>query len=148
MNKRGVTFSSWTEAIVIGMIVFSVFFLMVGTMDTKYGKTNTADSGFNFSTSAMGDLQNFTTTSQTSIQQGKVSYTAVLGLSWEDSWSIIKSSVTLAWTFITGNWIPLIMTNIFFGFPGIIAIARVLQILFLIGLVYAAIRIIFGGTTP
>ena len=138
------TMSGWTEAAVLAIVTVIAFSFVIADMNLGYG-VSSAQTPIPFTNETMGFLSesgNYTESGQQGIQGATVSFDAVLGMNWKNAWAMIKLAVSMIWNFINGSWISTILQNVFYNFPGINLIAIAVRILFLIGLVYAVIRIV------
>jgi len=142
MNKKGASFSGWSEAIVIGVLFIIAFGLIVTSFNDKYhqnqdssfgmGLQDSATTTYNSMTEYQEQIQNATNT-------GTASFASVFGLTLSTSYDLLKTSMGLFWTFISGGWILKAVTLM--KLPAILG--TIFQLLFLLSIGYILLKILF-----
>lgn len=112
MNKKGVSFTGWTEGIIL-TVLFSVIVIgVVGTMNSMYGlnyQTGLSDN------ETLSSFSNFAGDSQTEVEQGEADFTSGQGLTLISSWSVILALFKVVAYFLVGGFIPSAFSYIFPG---------------------------------
>lgn len=135
-------FENWGEAILFSVGVVIVFGLIIVQMNALYGQTYTTglDSKAN---STKARFIEYTSDSRNKIDTGGVDYGTDAGFTLKSSYGILKDFLSLSWDFVSGGWIEEIVGYLNLGESGAV-LAFILRILFIISLVFALIRLIFG----
>ena len=144
-NKKAQTLSGWTEAAVMILIVITVLGVVIASANEDYGFTcdpTTKENCLPYSNSSLNNFANITKSGQSSINTGEVSFTGLFGFNWIGAWDMSKAILNLIWDIIFGNWIPTAMAAVFGGFSGAIMVGYILQILFVIGLIFALVVLV------
>jgi len=151
ITKKGATIGAWTEAAIMILIVISVLGIVIATANEEYGFTCdpvTKENCLPYSNSSLNNFANITKSGQSSINTGEVSFTGLFGFNWIGAWDMSKAILNLVWDIIFGNWIPTAMAAVFGGFSGAIIVGYILQILFVIGLIFALITLVTKVRNP
>jgi hypothetical protein len=134
------SFSTWTEAVILIILVVATTGFIIADANSLYGKSNSMLLS-NETQSALGTLANYTNNSLSQVTQGTPSVVA-LGLTLSTLWDVIRSVFLILWNVISGNWIPTLIVTITQGWPGAVLLGRILQAVFLISIIYALIRLL------
>lgn len=101
MNKKAVTFSGWTEGILLTVLFVTVLSIVViGGMNTSYSKDHQTGLVTN-TTASFGD---YAETSTGEIKEGEP-LTSAEGLTLKSSWNIMLTTANVIWGFLTGAFI-------------------------------------------
>ena len=138
INKKGVSFSGWTEAILLSVLFLFGFGTVIGGMNVKYNENY--DPTLGLSTQEVQNAFNtYQNTLQTTTNTGEASFESVNGLSLSTSWQLLKATGDLIWGVISGGWAEKIVYAI--GLPTYFAL--VFRILWFISIGFILITIIF-----
>lgn len=115
LNKKGYSMSSWTEGIILSLLIVIMFGFVVSGMNSLYGENYSIGLGTNASND---DFVAYQSTLQNEITTGEAEFDASQGLTLKSSWGILKNISSIIWNFITGGWIETITTD-WIGLPAI-----------------------------
>jgi hypothetical protein len=137
-NKKGYSFSGWTEAIILSVIiVLAIGFIFVDLNDI-HGGSYSIGLGTDDTIAAVNNLQ---TVLQNKTNTGTASFGTVAGITLSSSWDIVVTILSLIWNFISGNWINTICLYINPAFPPIIAL--LLRGLYFLSIGFILLKILF-----
>jgi len=140
MNKKGASFSSWTEAIV-GTVIFLMIAggIILFQFTEIYGTPTDTDTSFGLTTNttltALTNLQD----SMKSVTQNGTATSSSAGISVLDSWALVKGTGSLVWDFVTGGWIEKVI--VMMQLPALLGTG--LRILYFISIGFIILRILF-----
>lgn len=144
-NKKAQTLGGWTEAALMILLVIVVLGVVIATANNQYGfvcDPVTKENCLPYSNSSLARFTNITSSGQNSINTGEVSFTGLFGFNWVGAWDMSKAILNLIWDIIFGNWIPTAVVAVFGGFSGAVTVGYILQILFVIGLIFALVTLV------
>lgn len=138
MNKRGIGFSGWIEAILFSLLFVIILGTIIVGMNTKYNKNydSTMGLGTNDTLTQLTGLQD---SFSTATSEGEASNNAFSGISLSTSWQLIKNIVSISWNFISGAWI--IKTVQMAGLP--IILGLILRMLYFFSIGFILIKLLF-----
>ena len=136
-NKRGASLAGWTEGIILSLLIVGAFALVITDMNGLYSQDYQIGLGTNTTSNEYVTYQD---TLQEQVLGGEAEFDASQGLTLKSSWGMLKSSVTIAWNFITGGWIETIIIE-YMGLPAILATS--LRMLYFLSLGYIILKILF-----
>jgi hypothetical protein len=142
MNKKG-TLTSWTEVILIIIAVIYCFTLSIGSMNIYYHTNYTSPWGGPNGTAYLSNITDYTNNAQ----NATVAESTIFGLNLK-TFYVIQSVWNIMWNIITFGWITNLMTTTFSNWEGAVVIGVILQTIFLLGLLYATLRLLFRGVQP
>lgn len=138
MNKKGASLSGWSEAAIFLTMFVILAGIVIINMNTTYDKD--FDSTFGISTNqTQHDLIDYQDTLKEGVEKGEQEGSG-LGLSLSTVWLMIKSGISITFTFLTGQWIPNLIGYLGMGNAGVV-LATFLQILFVISVGFIAIKL-------
>jgi len=137
-DKKGATFTGWTEVILIVVLFMGGLAIFSGGLNQSYGSTHDITFGLS-GNDTLSEFVNKQDTYKTALDEGEAQSGTVSGLSWSSSWQIITSTTTTIWKFISGQFIGNLVSMI--GLPSIFA--TVLQILFFLSIGYIILKMLF-----
>jgi hypothetical protein len=144
MNKKGVSLSGFTEGIaLVVLLLFAIAIIVIG-MNTTYNDSKDPSFGMglqNDATNVLNNLTNYQTNYQNAINNGQASFTAFGLLILSTGYDLLKISVTMAWSVISGTWITKAVALM--SLPA--QLGLVLQVLYLISIGLALLYVIFRG---
>ena len=137
INKKGASFSGWTEAIILVIVILGMLVLIGTEMNRLYGRSDDYSLGLqtNSSLESFKGLQN---QFQTVTETGEVQTTGQYGISLPAVWGLMKSVASITWSFITGGFINNLIVNVL-KLP--IELAIGLRILFFLSIGFIIIKI-------
>lgn len=135
-NKRGYSMGGWTEGILLSILIVSLLVIVIGGLNSQYGKNNQIGLGGNTTQQAFVDYQE---TLDREIGGGEVEFSANQGLTLKSSWGIIKSVFSIILGFLTGSWVSTIV--LYMKLPMIVAIT--FRILYFVSLGFIILKILF-----
>lgn len=151
-NKRGATITAWAEVVLMILAIITVFGIVTGEMNSDYGVSCDPNTGVNclpYSNESLSSFSNWAADSYNSTTESEVSFSTLgFGFNLVGAWAITKTMFLLIWDVIWGNWIPIALTSIFPGFNGIAVIGLILQILFVLGIIFAIVTLVTKVRTP
>lgn len=136
INKKGFSMVGWTEGILLSVLLVVAFGIIIGGMNVKYDKNNQIGLGGNTTESA---FINYQSTLEREIGGGEVEFTAGEGLTLKSSWTVIKSGISIIWSFLTGGWIETIVMYLKLSS----AVALTFRILYFLSIGYIILTILF-----
>jgi hypothetical protein len=141
-GRKGFTLSGLMEAILVIVAFIFVTNLVVAGFNTDYSQNLTLPTGLEQET----QLINTTLVSQ-SQQAGNASLGGEIqqnsfGFSIVQAGSLFLAFLSTAWYVMTGGWIPDIIVMSTNGWVGSTIIGDLLRVFFVIGLVFALIRVV------
>jgi len=142
MNKKG-TLTGWTELILIIIAVVYCFTLAETSLNIYYHTNYTSPWG---GPNGTAYLSNFTDYANNA-QNATVAESTIFGLNLK-TFYVIQSVWNILWNVITGGWIVDLVVSTFNQWEGAIVIGIILQTIFLLGLLYATLRLLFRGVQP
>lgn len=135
--KKGQSFSGWTEAILmIVLVVSAMAMISVGVLDL-YG----VDTDLTLGLTTNNTLEQFTKyvgNTQTTIDEGESSYSEDVGLTFSGLWGLSKQTFAVIGTFLTGGMIEQLAVSM--NLPAIVGI--ILRVLFVLSLVFILIKLV------
>jgi hypothetical protein len=142
MNRKGFTLSGVMEGVVIMLLFIFVVNIVVSGMNTQFGKNLGLPTGLSNETSNIyNKLSGQAVSSSNSTLGGDVSQNS-FGFSILQAGSLFLAFLSTAWYVLTGGWIPQLLSMATNGWSGAIIIGNILRIFFVIGLVFALIRVV------
>jgi len=142
MNKKGFTLSGVMEGIVVILIFIFTVNIVVAGMNAQFGKNLALPTGLNNETNNIyNKLSGQAVSSSNSTLGGDVSQNS-FGFSILQAGSLFLAFLSTAWYVLTGSWITTLLSMATNGWQGAIVIGSVLRIFFVIGLVFALIRVV------
>jgi len=134
--------SSWTEGIILSLVFVSVLTLIIVGMNVQYGENYSLGLTDNTTEQLFIDYQD---TADQQIQGGEVEFDAISGITLKNSYGLVTDAISIVWAFITGGWINQIANMWGLGAAGM-ALARGLQVLYFLSLVFALLYALFKVT--
>ena len=142
LNKKGYSMGSWTEGIILLLIVITMSIYIVAGMNELYGGTNNPilDNLGGITNDTYDDFIAYQDTANSEINSGEAQFDASQGLTLSSSWGLLKTISTAIWNFVTGNWIKVVVIK-WIGLPPFFAL--MFQALYFISLVLIILYLLF-----
>ena len=142
MNKKGFTLSGVGEAIIVMLLFIFIVNIVVSGMNTQFGKNLALPTGLNNETNSIyNKLSGQAVSAGNSTLGGDVNQNS-FGFSILQAGSLFLAFLSTAWFVLTGGWIPQLLSMATNGWSGAIIIGNILRIFFVMGLVFALIRVV------
>ncbi len=141
-DKKGASFSGWSEAILVGILFILAIGIVVEGMNSKYGTSKDPSFGLDLQNNAnqsLNDFKSYQESIQTATNTGQASFASVFGLTLSTSYDVIKTSMGVFWSFISGGWI--LKAVMMMQLPLVLGI--VFQLIYLLSIGYILIKILF-----
>jgi hypothetical protein len=135
------TFSSWIEIAVFSLIFVGVLGIIIGEMNVTYNENNVVP--FSDTSNFQSNATQYVTNSQQSITNGEVVYLPYQGMTLKNSFGLVKDGLDMIWRFVSGNWINQVAVALNLGEGMTKIVAPLLQILWILGLIFFVVYIIF-----
>lgn len=135
MNKKGTTLTLWVEGILLVTLFITLITMSIGGMNVHYSKDYQVGLGTN-TTEAFGE---FSESSINEIEGGEAEFTTTEGLSLKSSWSILKTTMRIIFSFLTGSFISIAFN--YLRFPPEVAI--VFRLIFTLSIIFLILRALF-----
>lgn len=136
-DKRGVTFSGWTEGILFSILFMFALATIMVELNNKYSKTYDPTFGLDTNTTYT-NIINYQNDLQNATASGDMSGTG-LGMTLTTSWGVIKLIGAVIWSFFTGGWVEKTATLV--GLP--LYVGVVLRVLYFISIGFIIMRMLF-----
>ncbi len=140
MNKKGLTISGVTEAVVLALICIVCFTGILVDLDYHYAKNHAGS--LDLPNATIEQLQQATGTLKNTTESGEASTTAS-GLSLSSSWALVLAIWSIIWRVVAGGWITALVVGAMHATAGAYLIGYAIQAMYLFGLVLAVVRIFF-----
>jgi len=138
MNKKGYSFSGWTEIAFVVILFIGVFTAVISEMNELYDTDYTLGIA-NTVNGTQVNLENQIDTGSDDILKGEAE-TSSDGLTLKSSWKILRGMGDTLWTFISGGFISIIIVD-WMQLPD--AVAVTLISLWLFSILLAFIMLLF-----
>ena len=137
-NKKGASFSGWTEVILMSVLFLLAFATVIGGMNVKYHQNYDATLGLSTS-DVQSAFNTYQGTLQTTTNTGEASFQSVNGLSLSTSWQLMKATGDLIWGVLSGGWTEKLVNAM--SLPAYVAL--IFRILWFISIGFIIITILF-----
>jgi hypothetical protein len=135
--------SGWVEGILLSLAFVGVFGIVIASLNTMYGQTNSL--GLSDNTTEQLFIT-YSGTAQEQLEGGEVEFDAQQGITLKTSYDMAKDAISIIWTFIGGGWIENIADMTGLGAP-MTLLARFFRIIWFLslifGMLYALFKVIF-----
>lgn len=141
-GKKGFTLSGLMEAILVIVAFIFVTNLAIGGFNLSYGQNLSLPTGLASQTQIINQtLANQAGSSANQSLGGEVQQNS-FGFGIIQAGSLFLAFLSTAWYVMTASWIPDILVMATHGWTGAIIIGDLLRIFFVIGLIFALIRVV------
>lgn len=140
MNKRALSLSSLTEAVIGIIVILSVLAIIIVGMNIKYSKTYDATLGLGTNNTKFAFEQY-----QGTLQNGLASdanTNSINGVSVVGSWGMIQAGLSMALEFVTGGFIQNAIGLLHLGAAGVY-LGWALRLLYIFGIAFIMIKLLF-----
>lgn len=137
MNKKGSSLGAWVEGIIMVLIVISSLIVIGNDMNLTHNKQSDWSLGL-ATNDTINDLVTMKGSFNQSVQTGQASSNSYFGVVLTSTWGMLKTSISLIWGFIAGNWIPNLVSVM--HLPA--SFGLLLQLLYYLGIGFIILRIL------
>ena len=138
MNKKGYSFSSWVEGILLVILFLGIFTGVISNMNIHYGVDYDVGIGDTINGTEVA-LTNQIDSSSEQILEGEPEIRSE-GLTLKSSWGIIRGVSSTLWSFVSGGFIYTITVR-WLHLPEIVG--KTLTVLWLFSIILAVIMLLF-----
>ena len=140
-KKAESSLGGWTQTLILLTLFVFLFAAIVTIMNGEYGQEHSVGLDTSL-VDPEGTFSEYSVTAQGYVEGGEATQTSD-GFSLTSSWALTKGVWNALWGVVSGNFINIIVVD-YMGMPEAVGFA--LRLMFLIGLVFALIKLFFGRT--
>lgn len=141
MNKKGASFSSWTEGILLTLAFVIFGGLIYASLNSQYNQNNDGTFGLT-DNETMQNFNNLQNQIAASVDEGNAQTDTATGLSLTSAPKIVGNVINIIWGFVSGKWIDRTVGLMDLGVASPTVIL-VLKILFFMSMAFFLITILF-----
>jgi hypothetical protein len=131
--------SGWTEGILLTLAFVTILGLVIGGLNSQYGKSYSLGITDNNTEELFINYQD---TASQQLKGGEVAFDAQQGISLKNSYGLATDAISISWSFLSGGFIEKAAQMWNVGAAGLV-LAKALRIIWFLSLVFALLYALF-----